>query len=39
MVKQQEPDIKMENKDPQQPQYENLNITANYMPLDNGTEG
>ncbi|GBM37608.1 Nuclear receptor coactivator 3 [Araneus ventricosus] len=37
-VKQEEPEIKMENKEPQQPQYENLNITANYMPLDNGTE-
>ncbi|KAF8791893.1 mucin-17-like isoform X2 [Argiope bruennichi] len=38
LVKQEEPEIKMENKEPQQPQYENLNITANYMPLDNGTE-
>lgn len=36
LVRPDEPDIKMENKQaPSIPQYENLNITANYIPLGN----
>ncbi|GFR21441.1 nuclear receptor coactivator 1 [Trichonephila clavata] len=39
LVKQEEPEIKMENKQPQEPQYESLNITANYITLeDSGNE-
>ncbi|GFS84604.1 nuclear receptor coactivator 1 [Nephila pilipes] len=39
LVKQEEPKIKMENKQPQEPQYESLNITANFITLeDSGNE-
>ncbi|GFW70643.1 nuclear receptor coactivator 2 [Trichonephila clavipes] len=39
LVKQEEPEIKMENKQPQEPQYESLNITANYITFeDSGNE-
>ncbi|XP_035211757.1 nuclear receptor coactivator 1-like isoform X3 [Stegodyphus dumicola] len=38
LVKQEKPEIKMENKPPPMPQYENLSITANYIPLgDDGS--